>query len=189
MGIHPVMVKEEREGWRALGRVFGTGWLMVAGCGGEKTGPDPGGAGTVPSGSDLTGLWRFGFYVGTQDDFSTYELKQVGTSLTGGHCQTSYVASDAGADFVLASVDCETNSITGTFADPALQLEYDFVEGGQSYVTTFQGTASADGGRLSSTGHSTKCNCDFEFRAARQVLGQPSPQLWPPPTRQPLGTT
>ena len=171
------MLEMERAGWRALGRVFGMGWLIFAGCGGGEPGAGPGNASTAPSGSDLTGLWRVGFYVGTRDDYSTYELKQVGTSLTGGHCQTSYVASEGGADFVLESVDCETNAITGTFADPALRLEYDFVEEGQSYVTTFQGNVSADGGRLSGTGHSTKCNCDFEFRAARQVLGQPSPEL------------
>ncbi len=170
------MVKD-RVGGRAIRRVLGIGCLLLAGCGGDEPGEDSGATSTAPSGADLTGLWRFGFYVGTQDDFSTYELKQAGTSLTGGHCQTSYEASDGGADFVLANVDCEANTLTGTFTDPAFQLQHDFVEEGQAFVMTLQGTVSTDGSRLAGTGHSTKCNCDFEFRAARQVLGQPSPEL------------
>ena len=100
------MPKEERVGWQPLAWTVAIAWLVLCGCGGNESGAGPGSTNTAPSGSDLTGLWRFGFYIGTQDDFSTYELKQVGTSLTGGHCQTSYVASDAGADFVLESADC-----------------------------------------------------------------------------------
>jgi hypothetical protein len=171
------MVHATRTGPPLLAWAMGIALLVLAGCAGDESGGSQGPSGATPSGSDLTGLWRFGFYVGAQDDFSTYQLEQTGTSVTGGHCQTSYVASDSGAEYLLDSVACETATVTGTFTDPALQLQYGFVEAGQSYTTTFQGTVSPDGGRLSGTGHSTKCSCDFEFRAARQALGQPAPQL------------
>jgi hypothetical protein len=149
--------------------------LVGVGCGNESSGSGPASSSTAPTGVDLTGLWRFGTYVGTRDDFSTYELNQTGTAITGGECQTSYVASEGGTDYLLESATCEAAAITGTFNDPALEMQYSFTESGQTFVTTFRGTVGPDG-RLAGTGHSTKCACDFEFRAARQTIGQPSPE-------------
>ena len=111
----------------------------------------------------------------SRDDYSVLELNQSGTSVTGSQCQTTYTQVDAG-DYVLLGAICDDNSITGAFNDPNFTLQMNWIEEGQSYNTTFQGSISDDG-RLSGSGHSTKCNCDFTFKAASQTLGQPSPQL------------
>ena len=153
--------------------------LMLVGCGSDSTNggtisDGSGGAGTS-SPRDLTGLWRFGFWVGTEDDFSTYQLEQTGTTVAG-----SDVEVDVGAEWVLESATCTKSAITGTFSDPSLTMQDAWNENGVDYTTSFVGQLGDDGQTLSGTGHSTKCNCDFQFRAARQVLGQPSPQLQPP---------
>ena len=124
--------------------------------------------------------WRFGFYVGAEDDFSTYELVQTGTTVAGSACDTSYVEVDGGSESVMESAECTRSAITGPFSDPNLTMQDTWTEDGVEYTTTFEGQLSADGQLLSGTGHSTKCDCDFQFRAARQALGQPSPELQPP---------
>ena len=161
--------------WAAVLAAF-----ALAGCSGESTEGNGGGSGGSGSSRDLTGLWRFGFYVGAEDDFSTFELVQTGTAVAGSDCDTSYVAVDAGGEWVLESAVCTKSAVTGSFLDPELAMQDTWSEGEQEYTTTYEGLLSADGQSLSGTGHSTKCDCDFQFRAARQVLGQPSPELNPP---------
>lgn len=67
-----------------------------------------------------------------------------------------------------------------TPVDPNLTMQDTWTEDGVDCTTTFEGQLGADDQLLSGTGHSIKCDCDFQFRAACQVLGQPSPELQPP---------
>ena len=159
---------------RALVLIMMAAAFATSGCSGD-TESSTQGQSNVPTGRSLTGLWRFGYYTGTRDDYSVLELNQSGTSVTGSQCQTTYAQVDAG-DYVLLGAVCDDNSIAGTFNDPNFTLQMSWVENGQSYNTTFQGSINTDG-RLSGSGHSTKCNCDFTFKAALHALGQPSPQL------------
>jgi hypothetical protein len=121
----------------------------------------------------VAGLWRFGYYTDTRDDFSTYQLEVTGTDVTGRGCQTSHSCNDS--QCVVIDARCDGVAVAGAFVDGQLKLRWEFSEGGGVQQTAIEAAISPDGERLIGSGTSSKCACAFALRAARQYLGQKAP--------------
>jgi hypothetical protein len=120
--------------------------------------------------SGLSGLWRFEqrFRYVSEQEYTTLELLQSGTVITGKQCDARYEPSGEGVR--LLSATCIEQTFSGTFVEPDLHLTRQFEEEGQVHTYTLDLVSTADSARFEGGGHSTKCECSFEVTAVRAVM-------------------